>query len=225
MAVERLPVLHRPEARNWNYVPSAPLGHIRRYHEQLPKYAVTALTPLRDLADELEFKEVLIKDEGNRLGLPSFKILGASWGTYKAVAMVSGLTPDAGLEAVKEAAAASHLCLVAATDGNHGRAVARMAKILSLSARIYVPRGMEPSMVDSIRGEGARVVDTGRLYDDAIREAEESVQDKGELLIQDCGFDGYEDCPQVCSHSPTHFRKQEVLTVSRSGSWMAIPPC
>ena len=47
--------------------------------------------------------------------------------------------------------------LVTATDGNHGRAVARMAALLGLAARIYVPAGTAEETVEAITSEGAEV--------------------------------------------------------------------
>ena len=56
-----------------------------------------------------------VKDESNRLGLPAFKILGASWAAERA------LREDPGVHT-----------LVAACAGNHGRAVARVAAMRGL---------------------------------------------------------------------------------------------
>jgi diaminopropionate ammonia-lyase len=45
----------------------------------MPGYRPTPLVELPELATELGVAAVLLKDESGRLGLPAFKILGASW--------------------------------------------------------------------------------------------------------------------------------------------------
>jgi len=59
-----------------------PVPDARAFHEALPAYVPT---PLHDLGDG-----VLLKDESGRLGLPAFKILGASWAIERAL----GERPD-----------------------------------------------------------------------------------------------------------------------------------
>ena len=54
-------------------------GAVRAFHEGLPGYAPTPLTEVPGLAAELGAGRAFVKDESSRLGLPAFKILGASW--------------------------------------------------------------------------------------------------------------------------------------------------
>ena len=56
-------------------------GSARSFHESLPGYAITPLVSAPLLARRLGVAAVHVKDESVRLGLPSFKILGASWAT------------------------------------------------------------------------------------------------------------------------------------------------
>jgi diaminopropionate ammonia-lyase len=85
--------------------------------------------------------------------------------------------------------------LVAATDGNHGRAVARVARQRGLAAHIVVPAGVHPSAAAAIAAEGATVTRTGGSYDDAIALAAEHAQACGGLLVQDTAWPGYEQIP------------------------------
>src|SRR4051812_37118983 len=57
----------------------------REFHQRLPGYAPTPLINAPALARTLGIGQLLIKDESRRLGLPAFKILGASWGIYRAL--------------------------------------------------------------------------------------------------------------------------------------------
>ncbi len=76
-----LPWLARPAARSWTCRISAAVrdGEVRAYHASLPGYAPTPLTEVPALAAELGTGRMFVKDESARLGLPAFKVLGASW--------------------------------------------------------------------------------------------------------------------------------------------------
>jgi diaminopropionate ammonia-lyase family len=196
MVIPRRPLYFNSDAHKWHSSPSADLEDVFHFHKSLPGYNQTDLIPLDSLAQELNLGKVYVKHEGDRLGLPSFKILGASWGTYRAVLRAFNLPVGADIKAIQAATASSTTALFAATDGNHGRAVARLAQMFGMPARIFVPANMDANMITSIRNEGAEVVNTGKSYDDAILEAARgSAAEKG-LLIQDCGFDDYQELPE-----------------------------
>ncbi len=63
------------------------------FHRSLPGYAPTPLLPATNLAQRWGVGEVLVKDESARLGLPAFKILGASWAVAHAVPAAAGHGP------------------------------------------------------------------------------------------------------------------------------------
>ncbi|OAA69158.1 acetylornithine deacetylase [Cordyceps fumosorosea ARSEF 2679] len=172
---------------------------VRRFHQRiLPGYAPTALVGLPSVAAAIGVGAVHLKHEADRCGLPAFKILGASWGVHRAVTARLGLPPDASVDVVKQAlsAASSGLTLYAATDGNHGRAVARMALLLGITAEIHVPCCMREDTRDLIRSEGARVVLSKGDYDTAVQEAFAASQHSNGLCIQDCSFGDYTKVPQ-----------------------------
>src|SRR5207245_2572805 len=103
----------------------------------LPGYAPTPLVELPEVAARLRVGRVLVKDESDRFGLPAFKILGASWAVARVVRERVGgdsLDPDVLRRQVAETGARVLLCT--ATAGNHGRAVARTARLLGVPARI-----------------------------------------------------------------------------------------
>ena len=58
--------------------------------------------------------------------------------------------------------------VIAASGGNHGAAVAYAARALDLTAEIYVPTLTPPTKVARIASYGARVVQTGATYADAL---------------------------------------------------------
>ena len=57
--------------------------------------------------------------------------------------------------------------VVAVSSGNHGRAVAEVARILGIRATICVPDWADPSKLRSIRAAGARLIRAGPSYDEA----------------------------------------------------------
>ena len=151
------------------------------FHRTLSGYEPTALTPMPELARELGVAAVFAKDESTRLGLPAFKALGASWAVHRAL--------DA-------ARADSDAEVVTATDGNHGRAVARFARKAGHPARIFVPAGgIHPSAVAAIRGEDAEVVEVDAGYDQTVAAAADYAAGSAGVLVQDTAWDGYEEVP------------------------------
>lgn len=172
---------------------------IKAFHEQLPDAQPTKLLALDSLAKELGVKSVYLKDERSRYGLPSFKILGASWGAYRALAREVGLPLDAGIEALKESLRSHPITIFTATDGNHGRAVARVVSILGIPAEVHVPAGIHASVVEKIEAEGAKVILSTEDYDKTVIIAHRAAQDAGGILVQDFAFDGYDEIPQVSS--------------------------
>src|SRR5437763_2707870 len=101
----------------------------RAFHRALPGYAVTPLVAAPALAAELGLDALWVKVESSRLQLPSFKILGASWAVSRLLAERFGALPDPPtIDDLRAALATTDpITFVAATDGNHGRAAARMA--------------------------------------------------------------------------------------------------
>jgi diaminopropionate ammonia-lyase len=166
------------------------------FHRKLPGYTPTPLVAAPGVAAKLGVKQVWVKDESNRLGLPAYKILGASWAAYRALDMRFG--PFAPWEMLPELAAQllpfSPLTLVAATDGNHGRAVARTAQWLGVGAHILVPHDMAPARREAIESEGAWVTVVDGLYDEAV-EVSARLADDAHLVISDTSWEGYERIP------------------------------
>jgi len=196
----------RPEIlRNPGRVPqpsfaSAPVAPVgpgpRAFHRRLPGYAPTPLVEASALAAELGVGRLWCKDESARLGLPSFKILGASWAVYRLLTERMGGEPAwADLDELRSAVAAlGPLSLVAATDGNHGRAVARMANLLGLGAHVLVPAGTAAARIEGIESEGARVDIVDGTYDDAVAESARLADDHT-LVVSDTSWAGYTEVP------------------------------
>jgi diaminopropionate ammonia-lyase len=167
-------------------------------HRRLPGYAPTPVVDLPDVAASVGVGRVVAKAEVARFGLPSFKVLGASWATYRLLSARLGGEPSwATVDelAALVAAKLGPLRLAAATDGNHGRAVAHMARRLGLDATILVPEGTAQARIDGIASEGAEVVVVDGTYDDAVAESA-SLASGTTLVVSDTSWPGYEDPPR-----------------------------
>lgn len=183
--------------QSWNSSPGTSAEQVHNFHRSLPGYQQTPLVRLDNLAQEIGVRAIYFKDEGSRFGLPSFKILGASWGTFRAIVAQLDLPLDSDLDTVKRSLSDSKITLYAATDGNHGRAVARMGHWLDLAVEVHVPAGMHASTIDFIESEGATVVKSKGSYDEAVLEAQAASKKEGGILVQDFAFRDYKDIPQV----------------------------
>lgn len=183
----RNPALTRPAADE----------RIIEFHRRMPGYAPTPLFEVPALAEQLGVGRLLVKAESQRMGLPSFKILGASWATYRAICDHLGAEPE-GWQTLGDLAQLlkplGPLTLVAATDGNHGRAVAFMARNLGLECEIYVPAGMSAARIDAIAQEGATVTVVEGTYDEAVAISAQRASDRC-LVISDTSWPGYETTP------------------------------
>lgn len=193
-------VLLNPDAQARIDGPHESLEPVRRFHARLPGYEPTPLRDVPALARELGVARVLVKDESRRLGLPAFKILGASWALYKRIEQELDLslgdwsTFDQLRTIVNEQLPGVEL--VTATDGNHGRAVAHLARIFRLPARIYMPGVTVSSRIRAVESEDARAVLIEGTYDDAVAAARADADRSGAWLIQDNSWDGYEEIPR-----------------------------
>jgi diaminopropionate ammonia-lyase len=189
---------HQPIARD---VTNAAISVVTRapleFHQRLDGYAPTPLVRAPELAQMLGVGEVLLKVEASRLGLPAFKILGASWAVYRAIEERIGgaMEPWRSIGELAESLAPLRpMTLAAATDGNHGRAVARMAALLGFQAKIYVPAHTAQARIDAIASEGARVEVVDGTYDDAVARSAEDASNRC-LVISDTSWPGYEEVP------------------------------
>jgi diaminopropionate ammonia-lyase len=165
------------------------------FHCRFPGYAPTPLTEMAALASALGIGRIWVKDESSRLGLPSFKILGASWATYRALTARLDM-PGASLDALRDALAdRPPMTLATATDGNHGRAVARMAQLFGCRAHVLVPAGTAHERIRAIAGEGATVTVIDGTYDEAVAQAATEAGPDC-LVISDTSWPGYEAVPR-----------------------------
>ncbi|WP_138422781.1 pyridoxal-phosphate dependent enzyme [Maritimibacter alexandrii] len=146
-----------------------------------PRHRITPLLPSADLADAAGVARVFVKDERARMGLGSFKALGAA----------HVIACDA---AEGRAAGRTY---VAASAGNHGLSVAAGAAAFGATSRIYLADTVPESFADRLRAEGAEVRRAGATYEESMATAEAEAADEGLTLLSDSSWPGYTEIPRT----------------------------
>jgi threonine dehydratase len=75
--------------------------------------------------------------------------------------------------------------VVASSTGNHGAAVAYAAKLLGVTATIYLPENCNPVKRERIASLGAAIVERGNDITDAFEEVAQYAQDRGAYFLND----------------------------------------
>ncbi|WP_147107672.1 pyridoxal-phosphate dependent enzyme [Tateyamaria sp. syn59] len=148
----------------------------------LARCPVAAATPLvrsRELAAMAGVAEVMVKDERARMGLGSFKALGAAY-----VIACDAATGNARGQTY-----------VTASAGNHGLSVAAGAQAFGATAVIYLAETVPESFADRLRSFGADVRRHGAVYEDSMAEAEREARARNWALLSDSSWLGYTSVP------------------------------
>ena len=171
---------------------------IRKFFKSFPQYNKTPLISLSNLSKELGVGGIYIKDESYRFGLNAFKVLGATFALASHIADKLGVSVwDLDYNTLPEATAKlGQLTFFAATDGNHGHAVAWAARELGQKAVIYMAKGCPQVRLDRIKNEGATAYISDLNYDDTVRYiAELAEKTPNSVVVQDTAWEGYRDIP------------------------------
>lgn len=144
-----------------------------------PAAAPTPLVDRPDLADRIGVAAVHIKDERARMGLGSFKALGAAY----------VIACDADAKRI------SGRTYVTASAGNHGLSVAAGAQAFGAASVVYLAETVPESFAERLRRLGADVRRHGLVYEDSMVEAARAADANGWTLLSDSSWQGYVDIP------------------------------
>jgi len=145
-------------------------------------YRPTSVIALPHLARRLAVAAVLLKLEGERFAeVGSFKALGPAYALERALAREE---PDRARRALWTA--------VAATSGNHGRAVAWAARRLGARSRIFMPVHTSLGRAAAIAALGAEVVRISGSFDDALAAALDAAASPRMIAVADVPRPGAE---------------------------------
>ncbi|MBO6602447.1 pyridoxal-phosphate dependent enzyme [Rhodophyticola sp.] len=157
--------------------------------DRCPAHAPTPLLEVPALAATLGIGAIHIKDERDRMGLGSFKALGAAHVIARDAALLLGPSPDA---PERTAAALRGRTYVAASAGNHGLSVAAGARVFGARAVIYLAKTVPAAFADRLKGYGAEVVVEGAEYEASMAAAAARAEAEGWTLLSDSTWPGYD---------------------------------
>jgi len=153
---------------------------------------ISKKTPLIEndkLTKLLGLKRIAFKDERSRMGLGSFKALGAAYVIAKAAYKKIGekiKIPELAKKALNGDT------FVTASAGNHGLSVAAGARIFGAKAIIYLSISVPSEFVKRLKEYGATVVIEGEDYESSMDAAQIASDKNGWTLLSDVTWDGYE---------------------------------
>lgn len=150
-----------------------------------PAAAETPLVGTPGLVATAGIAQVLLKDETSRMGLGSFKALGAAYAIAREAAGAGG----------DFATALAGRVYIAASAGNHGLSVAVGARITGARAVIVLAETVSESFAERLRCKGAEVVRAGAIYEDSMAAAVRLADENGWTLLSDSSWPGYADLP------------------------------
>lgn len=178
----------------------AAANEVERFLSFRDNHRPTPLTALPAMAEHLGVASIQVKDEGQRLGLGSFKALGGSYAVIRLVLEAASADlgrdvdiADLAMPDVREVAA--RMTFACATDGNHGRSVAMGAQLVGAMSVIFVHAGVSAERVAAIARYGARMIRVEGSYDESVREAARVAGEQGWTIVSDTTWPGYERIP------------------------------
>ncbi|MEM6308574.1 MAG: pyridoxal-phosphate dependent enzyme [Pseudomonadota bacterium] len=167
----------------------APIDHARDVQSLLsacPKHAQTPLIDANALANDLGLAKLWIKDERSRMGLGSFKALGAA---HAIAHEASKMDQD------DWATSLVGVTFVTASAGNHGLSVAAGARVFGAAAVVYLAHTVPEAFAKRLASYGACVMRAGETYETSMDAAALAARENGWTLLSDSSWQGYFDLP------------------------------
>ncbi len=146
-----------------------------------PRARATPLLRATELARDCGVGAAHLKDERGRMGLGSFKALGAAYVIARDAAEGN----------------ARGKTYVAASAGNHGISVAAGSAAFGARAVIYLSEQVPEAFAERLSKQGADVVRSGATYEDSMSAAAAAARADGAILLSDSSWPGYTERPRV----------------------------
>ena len=174
------------------------------------------ISPLIDsnLAKKNGINSLWFKDERNRLGVGSFKAIGASY--VMAHEAINKIGYDFSEEELRSSLKGR--TFVTASAGNHGISLAYGAQQFGAKAIIYLSKTVPSNFIGYIESFGAEVVIEGKNYEASMAAAEQAAVRNDWTLLSDSTWEGYSagidvmagylvmasEAFEQCPETPTH---------------------
>lgn len=130
--------------------------------------------------------QVWAKDERQRMGLGSFKALGAAY-------VIAHQAANSGKDDLPTALQGE--TFVSSSAGNHGLSIAAGARAFGAKAAIYLSEHVPEGFAERLRDLGADVVRAGSDYEGSMTAAMQAAEDNSWTLLSDTSWPGYFDIP------------------------------
>ena len=163
--------------------PSVAVERVAALLGQCPAASETPLVQADGLSGD---GKLWVKDERTRMGLGSFKALGAAYVVARAAADKENPPTNTTLAGIT---------YVTASAGNHGLSVAAGARVFRAKAVIYLAETVPASFADRLRDIGAEVCIHGHDYASSMEAAQKAAAGNDWVLLSDTSWDGYTDIP------------------------------
>ena len=202
-----------PILKNSKMVVRTDVDNVRKVVEACLKPEVSPLID-SNLAKDIGIKSLWFKDERNRLGVGSFKAIGASY--VMAHEVIEKLGYNFSDEELRTSLKGR--TFVTASAGNHGISLAFGAQQFGAKAIIYLSKTVPSNFAGYIESFGADVVIAGKNYEASMAEAAKAANENNWTLLSDSTWEGYsagidvmagylvmaseafEQCPEVPTH-------------------------
>ena len=153
-----------------------PSTDVDKVSSLLKKCPVASKTTLLELENFLPQGKLWVKDERERMGLGSFKALGAA---YVIASHAQNLTEEPGSTTLEGKT------YVTASAGNHGLSLAAGAKIFGAKAVVFISETVPETFSDRLREKGAVPVRKGSDYAASMSAALEAAEENNWILLSD----------------------------------------
>ena len=169
------------------HMPEDDAANVTTLLAKCPAHKATPLLSVPELAKKIGVELLHVKDERNRMGLGSFKALGAA---YAIACEAAGKVVD---DQWKDALTGE--VFITASAGNHGLSVAAGARLFGAKAIIYLAESVPEAFADRLRAIGADVIRVGATYEDSLDAANISADAGQGTLLSDGSWPGYTALP------------------------------
>ena len=149
-------------------------------YSHCPARDVTQVREIKPLAQSAGVARLWLKMESQRMGLGSFKALGAAHAIAKAAAKRASVNdPQAMAQAL---AGETYIC---ASAGNHGLSVAAGARLFGARAVVVLSETVPEGFADRLREKEAEVIRSGADYAASMEASRQMAGDRGWNLLSD----------------------------------------
>lgn len=166
----------------------------RQLLDRCPTGSPTPLRNATELARELGVASLHLKDESQRMGLGSFKALGAAYVIAREAAQRAD-SDEGPASCGQMADVLSDTVYACASAGNHGLSVAAGARVFGARAVIYLSLTVPEAFAERLRRFGADVVRAGDNYEASMKAAAADAEAHGWTLLSDSSWPGYVALP------------------------------